>query len=204
MNYVNDTKAKGAFVTFWPILLARGGLNLQIPITKIFPYGKDSTVIEEVPYGVYFVAVYDVESDGYLMMPIAKPAFTSTVVILGQLTIEDTQSGFQNDEAQYLEINAAVDFSDLTLTIVCNISDQIINADSFLVALRSLDDPENLMVKVQKKTFSKPLVYDVNPQTNYTVTVFTVNNSSVLNSTIRSMEIYVGKFVIKISQNYWL
>lgn len=193
VNCISNTNAKGAFITFTPV--HPDEFKSWIQFAKIIPCGSDITDIAGVPFGAYKVIAYDIEKEGHLMIPIATPAAINTVVVSGPVTSKDIDNNFQNDLS--LEIYVSINLSDLTLTVNCRIDDQNkrTTADSLIIALRSVNDPENLMVKVQDRASSEALVYSVKPHTNYTITVFTVNNSSILNSTTRSMEIYVGKFM---------
>ena len=179
VNYINGTKAKGAFVSFLPIS------KLQKPISLVIPYSQSFMLLTTVPFGAYRVLVYDLEREGHLMTPLAKPAVISTVAVLGSLTVDDAQ----NDNT---EITVVTYLTHLMLTATCAY-DQMSAADGCTIIVRSRDHPENLIVHIQQRESPKPLVYNVEAEINYTIAVFSTKSKSILNSTMsHSIEVFAG------------
>ena len=188
VSYIKNTKAKGAFVLIIPVLQ-----NVNDVQTSIVPFYQHFGAVKiKVPFGAHRVQVYDIEKEGHLMMPTANPAIVSRVVVLGSFTVIDKST----DEHCQLEIYTEVDTSDLTLRVDC-IHDAMSTAESCTVIVRSSKNPDVLVVKVQQREASKSLVYDdIEPETNYTITVFSVNNDGVPNSTICSMVVNVPEIIL--------
>ena len=69
------------------------------------------------------------------------------------------------------------------------------DADSCTVIVRSNEDPDNVKVGVKPRVSDGPLIFDIQFGTNYTITVYTVNNGDVQNSTVHTMEVYTGTSV---------
>lgn len=191
MNYVNGTSAKGAFITFLPIMPKEGHISkYQVPFSVIVPYNQKSKEISSIPCGIYEVLAYDVESNGYLEMPMANPATYTTIVVLGSSSNEDNSS-YESD----IEIHTVIDLMELTLKVFC-IFEQRSRAESCMVTLRSKELPSYLMVKSQQRGSSKPLVYSVEAQKNYTINVFAIDEDNIQNSTTQSTAVFVGMFVL--------
>lgn len=162
--------------------------------TLIIPYRQHFKEVTNVPFGVYRVLVFDIEKEGHLTMPIAKPAVVSTVIVLGSpiLKLDENKT---NDIDQDLDTSVKVDISDLTLRVNL-INVRSLAADNYVVTLSSSDYPDILVAKIWRKGFSKSLVYNVEPETNYTIIVFSANSDDVLNSSIWSTKVYVGMLVM--------
>ena len=94
---------------------------------------------------------------------IPTSAITSMVAVSGPLTFKEIDT--HGDSVQ-VELSTVIDLSELTLTVNCSINDESITDDSCIVVVRSTDNPEKLMVKVQSREFTNPLVYDVEAETN--------------------------------------
>ena len=59
--------------------------------------------------------------------------------------------------------------------------------------MRSRFSPEQLHVQIQLRDSLFPLAYTVKPNIQYTITAFAIKKySGILNSTINSMDVYVG------------
>jgi hypothetical protein len=180
LSYINGTKAKGAFVSFLPISRSQKPSAFSL----VIPYSQNFMQLTSIPAGVYRVLAYDIEKEGYLTTPIAKPAIVSTVAVLGSTTLDDAQ-----------DVNtgttAIVQLSQLTLTATCGY-DVMSLASGCMIVVRSREHPEKLIVHTQQRESSNSLVYNVEAQTNYTIMVFSIMNDSVLNSTISSVDVFVG------------
>lgn len=166
-------------------------LKLQTDISRIIPYSQSTTVLSNVPFGVYRVLAYDIESEGHLMMPTAIPATINSVVVLGTLPVGNDHT----NDLRTKQINTILDVSlhFLTLTVNCEFPEEYLG-DSCVVLLSSEANPSILTVKVQQRKSSKPLVYSIELKTNYTITVFTLNHYGITNSTVSSKAVFIGKF----------
>ena len=169
-------------------------LKVQTPISQIVHYCQNTVIIPRVPIGVYTVLVYDIESEGHLMLPTASPAIISSVVVLGTLSFDD------DDQNGVTKINTAIDLILLTLTVHCVNAREFVNG-SCIVILSSQKYPNDLVVKVQQRESSNPLVYKVEPETNYTITVYTVSSNGVANSSVKSTSVFIGMLMFKIHVN---
>ena len=188
VNYVNGTKAKGAFVSL--LSMSR---SQKPSFSLVIPYSQMSMQLTAVPAGAYRVLAYDIEKEGHLMTPIAKPAIVSTVAVLGSSTLDDVQD-------VNTEITAIVHLSQLMLTATCGYGVGS-PADGCMIVVRSREHPENLAVHIQQRESPNPLVYNVGTKTSYTVTVLSIMNDSILNSTVSSVEVFVGIYCIYNNNN---
>ena len=192
VNYINNTGAKGAFISLVPLSqssMLHRFLDYVLPVTA-------SMLSTRVPLGIYKIFTYDIEEDGLLPMPVATPATVNTIAILGtSFTFDDV--AVETNRSQEVTLSTSVLHH--TLKINCKYN-KLSDAQGCMVIVRSKAQPENLTVKFQPResAYMYPLEYYVYSEisTAYVVTVFTVGESGILNSSINSMEIHVGKTIL--------
>ena len=180
-NYIEGSKAKGAFVSIMPIFES----DTALPILKIVPYSNKDILVPEIPAGLYRILTYDIEENGLLSMPFTEPAVIRTAVVLGNMNIT---SGAPRSNT----LSIVYTISHLILKISCIYSGTVA-FDNCLVILRMNQHPERLNVKLHPINSSYPLEYTVDAEASYTITVFTVNRNGILNSTISSVHILIGR-----------
>ena len=196
VTFINNSRAIGALVVLIPDSHAGNTQTvdeLQSTFSFVIPNPSGTTtftsVHDEVPLGAYEVLVYDIEENGLLNVPSAMPAIISTVTTHGCATLVDSWTN------KPMQVNIAADIYKTFLIINCT----HVNEDKIqgcLVVLSSRFSPEQLHVHIQLRDSPFPLVYTVKPETRYTITAFAIKeNSGILNSTINSMEVYVGMFL---------
>ena len=191
VNYINNTRAKGAFISLVPIshsnqLLDQQFLDYILPATALML----STM---VPLGIYKILSYDIEEDGLLSMPKATPATVNTVAVLGtSFTFNDIV--MENNTNVEVLVTASTSILHHTLKINCKYN-KLSDARGCMVIVRSRAQPENLTVKLQSRESVYPLEYYVDSEVSitYLITVFAMGDNGILNSSINTMEILIGR-----------
>lgn len=185
VSFVKHSEAMGAFIILFPAFSQVNDVRMLI-----IPCEQSFTLLTNVPFGLYRVYAYDIDRKGNLMMPIARPALVRLVVVSGSPTFPLNIESYDP-----IDIAAEVDASHRLLRVNCTYDSEL-TADSFMVILRSSKYPDILRVKLLQIEISKSLVYSVEEDTKYTITIFTINNESILNSSISSIDVYVGMLKI--------
>ena len=187
VNYINNTRAKGAFISLVP--LSQGSM-----LQQFLDYTLPATVLTlstRIPFGIYKVLTYDIEENGLLSVPVATPATVNTEAILGtSFTFNDAI--IENNASQEVTLSTSIHHH--TLKINCKYH-RLSAVQGCMVIVRSRAHPENLTVKLQPRESMYPLEYYVDSKISiaYVVTVFAVGESGILNSSINTMELHVGK-----------
>ena len=197
-TFINNSRAKGAFVFLIRDQLAGNTptvAELQSAFSFIIPNPLDATtstsVHYEVPEGTYRILAYDIEQNGLLNVPSAVPAVVSTAFLHGY----ETFTGRKAVNVEPPEVNVTTNIFDHFLIINCTSYVNVTNIQGCLVIFSSRLSPEQLHVQIQLRDSLFPLVYSVKPGTRYTITAFAIKDSGILNSTVNSMEVYVGMFL---------
>ena len=193
-TFATNSRAKGAFVVLMPDSLAGNTQTVdKLQSTFSFIISRPSerattTVRFEVPLGTYKLLAYDIEENGLLNVPIAAPAIVSTAILHGHAILAD-RKGLEPQE-----VNITANIFERFLIINCTYVDGN-DIHGCLVILSSRLSPEQVHVQIQLRDSLFPLVYSVKPEIRYTITTFAIKeDSGILNSTINSMEVYVGMF----------
>lgn len=170
LDYVQNTKAKGAFIIIQPT--SPGTLEMQSTYA-IVTYPKKSFKATALSPGLYKIMIYDMEGTGFLAMPTATPAYDGSVMVLGQLYNDN----IRNVDRDNINIQAAR--KDQTVEVSCDV---LSDAQGCMVILQSESSSE-LHVQTQFQNSTSPLVYSIAKGNNYTITAFIVTQDGIVNST---------------------
>lgn len=191
LKFINNTKAEGALLILLP-----QDLNYNVfeepTLSLIIPRNNTNfTILTQVPFGMYRVFAYDIEESGLLTLPISTPAIATTTYVHGHSV------STKQDLIKKKEVNVTVEIIlQQFIKLSCTYDSMIMSAvRGCMVSLSSRSDPESLRVQLQLRDSAYPLVYTVQPDTTYILTVFTImEDTGIIHSSINSLQVHVGKF----------
>lgn len=188
VRYINNTKAKGALITLTPIQVKSMDYTKMMSYRSwTIPVEEMNTTIFKVTTGIYKVLAYDIEHNGLLALPTATPAITSTVLVTGSLL------GGINVAVNCRMMNVTTQILPPLLHINCSFNKPFPGQwQGCMVALQSDKYSDTLSTTFRLKGSSTPLVYLIEGERSYTLTVFAMRENSIINQCNSKVELYVG------------